>query len=628
MSIDRAASLTLTIKSRGARSGLKEVGDEGKKTARDLQSSLKKALDSGLQGGIAGFKKGISQLKTLAAGAGIFAGVPAMRDLVKGSMDLEKRFRAMSGALQSGSGQFVHWTKFKQIIEDISSKSAVSFEDAATAFQTVLDDTGNIDQAKVALTEVARLNRSMGADMGQMSQAAGVAFDLYGVGANDAREALANFFSATNRGGASAEEMLATVSQLAPAMANAGITGLAAWNKSMGLMNFSDGLTKNKKEARMVASELMNTISSDVSRKDLFKKLKIGGDFEGSFEETLAHINKKMGGSLENLNQATGGNLSAMFEKYSSILNEAGGSTKNAGAALAQAINAGAQSKVSQSEIDKRHADNMKTANANIEMALNKLKEAFAKPEMMASVERLAKALPALAEAASKALEFITKNPALAAGGYLGFQALTGAGGGMLGSILKGAMGGGGAAAGAAAAGAAGTAASGAAGGMLGALAPRLAGFGPWGLAAAAALGTGAYLYANSTPDEQVQKDDYRLRVQNNLKASRATAGIEGAKILSRAGVSLGSDPAVEMARLMKSGKTPLDANAAFFQEKGAQQKFVVEANLPSRPIEVVVTNYDKLRGSAPGGPVPSGTNHPPTGSPGIDKAIRDALGR
>jgi hypothetical protein len=62
---------------------------------------------------------------------------------------------------------------------------------------------------------------------------------------------------------------------------------------------------------------------------------------------------------------------------------------------------------------DAKHKD---TAAANIDHAMNKVREAFTQPKMIAAIETLASKLPELAEGVADIIEFIVENPMLSAG--------------------------------------------------------------------------------------------------------------------------------------------------------------------------------------------------------------------
>lgn len=135
-------------------------------------------------------------------------------------------------------------------------------------------------------------------------------------------------------------------------------------------------------------------------------------------------------------------------------------------------------------EADARHKA---SAAAQLDHALNKVRDAFTKPEMIKSINTLADKLPVFAEKLVDLISWVTDNPwkaaGIAAGAKVGGAFLTGAVGKGIGGAL---LGGGGTAA----------AGGGAAGGAAGGTAAGLAAAGA-GVVAAGAAGVGAGMLAN-----------------------------------------------------------------------------------------------------------------------------------
>jgi hypothetical protein len=97
---------------------------------------------------------------------------------------------------------------------------------------------------------------------------------------------------------------------------------------------------------------------------------------------------------------------------------------------------------VDRKKIEESDARHKNTTSAQIDNAMNKIRNAFTKPEMIEAIEKLAKHLPAMADGVAELIEFIVGNPALSAGLAVGARVGLPAAGAMGKNLLFGAAGG------------------------------------------------------------------------------------------------------------------------------------------------------------------------------------------
>ena len=443
MASEKTAAVKLTLDGSNYLSNLRKVGQQNAEVAARAQSAWKKMGVAGLES----VKRSAAETWASVRGsvkmiAGI-GGAATLGGAIKGALDLRSEFKKLAFDVKAGSGQIVQWDALLKEAQEQGIKWGVSTEDLGKAFGEIRDETGSIDYAREAMKAVAVTSRGTGADVHALAGAASSLGEKFGVTGAQAGEALAAVYSMAHQGNIPLEEMDSVIDRIGSSAKLAGVQGVQGFKQIMGLANIAKESSKNLRGALAGVMGLEEEIARPEFGKKIAAQFGIATrDAKGEAKEmtsVLAAIFAKTGGKKEALAQAFQGEqlkivneiaepFRAAFETTSGDVNT---KTKAALAALRAKLDEASTTYISAADIAKEAQQRTKGPSAQMAIAMERLKAAFTKPEMIDGLVRLAKVAPLVAQKMADLLEMAFEHPAMAAGIVLGLKAgvpfLTGA---------------------------------------------------------------------------------------------------------------------------------------------------------------------------------------------------------
>jgi hypothetical protein len=405
---ERQATVRLDVKGDGFRRGIKQAEGEVAKSAKTMGSALSSALSDGVKGGLSAVQGMLSKIKSgLASLSGIAGGI-GFAGLVKTAIDAETQFRRLGYTLKAVAGAegAASIDKVKIKIKEMANASGKSTEEVTAAFENLLGKSGDLDFTSKAMQAVADASDYTGSSMDSLVDIADGLNGAFGMTGDQAANALAHVARMSKGSGVSVEEFGQKLEMVGATAVQAGMAGEQGFKNTTALLAMAADKAGGMKKGFTGLQGMLDALATQAGRKGVLGKVGITAESKDALEAIRALI-KKTGGDRQKLEAALG-------EKEGKLLSAMaqGGLTE-----FNAALDAAAKKTMTAAEL--RAAVNVDDPAKNINRALNMLKDAFQKPEMMSAVAKLAEALPPLADAVGKALEFITKNPLTAGAGLL-----------------------------------------------------------------------------------------------------------------------------------------------------------------------------------------------------------------
>jgi hypothetical protein len=437
---DTQASIRLDLKTEGFKSGLKRTEADVASSSKRMGSSFQQGMEAGVKGGLSAVRGLFSAIKS---GVGIVTGLlggVGFGALVKGAIDSQTQFRNLSFAIQTGSGQLVKWQTLQQNAQATAIKWGQQSEALGRSLETIFADTTNLDFAQKAMDTIAITARGTGSDIDQLSKIAGVLNQKFGITAKDLPEAMTAVVTAAQGLGPQALEKLGDdFGEIGGKARSMGQQGVGAVKSMLGWLTIAKRESGRFEQAMTALPQIFDQLLERTSGG----KVTSGGripitvaavDAQGNPRDPgaiIADIIAKTGGDATKLGEfGFGGEglqtVLALAKDFRAEFEATGGDLSSATAFVREQLMDAGGSALDYADVQKRAEENMGGTAGGIDKALEILKTAFTKPEMMSAIQQLAEQLPKLAEGIASMLDIILENPLLAAGGVMAGTALKG----------------------------------------------------------------------------------------------------------------------------------------------------------------------------------------------------------
>jgi TP901 family phage tail tape measure protein len=428
---EKKAAIRIEAKDAGFKRTLLGFERDAKSTAKSMGSSFRSELDAGIKGGLSSVKSMFSSIKSAVGGLTGLAGGIGFGALVKGAMDSEAAMRKLSFSMGAGKGQFQDWQALQKQVGESALKWSQNSAEMADAMGSVAVDTGDAEFAKATMDALAQAAQASGQKMGTLAPLVSAMNEQFGITAADVPDALATLLSLSSRGGMSIEELSGSMGKLGRLSGLAGFEGKEGFGQMLGLANAIADASGSAKGSTTTMVGLISTLAG--KQKEL--KQKWGIDAKGGPAAAIEQALKKSKGDAAKLQEMLGEQgivvAQSFGKRFQQVLAESGGTpTQKLDAAVAdfQAnLAAASKSSLTAADVQAKAVENNKSAASGISRAVETMQQAFEKPEMQSAIAKLAENLPAFAEAVAKAMEWIMKNPVMAAGVLVGGKAASGA---------------------------------------------------------------------------------------------------------------------------------------------------------------------------------------------------------
>jgi len=453
---ERVASVKLTLNGAVAISSLKQIGQEGERAAKKVESSFKRAGVAGLKAMGGAAREMGSAIKNTIKTAATLGGAFSMAGGIKSAIDMTSKFRDIAATIKAGTGAVTDWRSVMIDVQGVAIATGQSTGELGDAFRGLFDEVGDADFAKAALKVIAVQATATGDSIGTLSSIAGTMNEKFGVTAKELPEALAIAKGLGSKGGITFDEMSEKLGVLGASAKKAGMTGIPGFQRLIALANSGDDALGGLKKNVAAVTSFLDKLGDSGQRKQIKTMFGVDvNDAKGKAKDAtkvLGEIFGKTGGKKESLEKVFTGEegklIISLGQKYATAFAAAEGDVKTKSKAALKAyedaLNEAGKTAYDHAEVERDFADRMQDPKAKLQAALAQLEAAFTKPEMIASINKLAQMLPELANKLSKLLGFVVEHPAaslaIAGGIKLGAPALEAAMGAGAKSFLAAAM--------------------------------------------------------------------------------------------------------------------------------------------------------------------------------------------
>lgn len=441
---EATAAIRLTLKDSGFTRTFRSTARDVKSQAKGMGTALRTSLRAGAKGGLDAVRGMASAIKGQVMQLGGLLGGIGFGALVKGAVDADQQFRKLSFTMGAGAGKFRDHQQLMAKSRDVAVRWGQSNEDLAAALDEVFNTVGDADFSLAQLETMAVAARASGEELATIAPIVAEMNRQFGLTSEEIADALPRILSLGSRGGLSVADLGSNLGKLGRTAKVAGFEGQDGMAALLAMVNQISAASGNAEgsveKLQIIFTKLAGSGGSAFLQtvKDSAGKNLFSADVETltTLERLQAVIDKA---------QTNPESFMKVFGEQGVFIEQAFGGMKDVAGAMAEA----SQSAMTAADLQERARNNMKSAGAGIDVALETLKAAFSKPQMMSAINKLADNLPALAEAVAKAVDFVVENPMLSAGVLTGAQFGRGALGAMFGGGAGGAPGVGGVAGGA-----------------------------------------------------------------------------------------------------------------------------------------------------------------------------------
>lgn len=521
MAASKLASIKLTLDKSGFSGGLRSGEAEVKSVSQRMGAALKKGLDEGITGGKRAISDLASSIKGTITTLGGLAGGIGLVDLARDAVLGAAGFRHLADAAKRGSGELVDWKRLQEDARASANRWAQDTDQLGKAMTGMFEETGDIEFARQAIDSIATAARAGVGTVEQLGSIAGTLNEKFGVAGDDIGEALATVAELTAKGGISVEDMSQRLGLMGAAAKEAGLTGEDGFRRMVALMNIADDSTGNLKKGIAGVSGILETLGEKKSMTKVAQTLGIDvkgfakDDVEGRIEQIL----KKTRGDKGKLETVFSGEqlkiVSDLGKQYAAAYDATTGDVKTKAAAGVEAVrkafDEAAKTTTTFADIQADAAKEMQSTEARMQTALNRLRDVFLREDIQEAINKLAESLPKLADAVASMVGFAVDRPGTAGVAAVAAVGLNGAVSAGLSSVIGAAFSKGGASA---AAQIASGMASGAAGAGTGMASSFAASAGLIGLAIAGAVAVAVIANEADEAARKKQKQDNEAQLE------------------------------------------------------------------------------------------------------------------
>lgn len=427
----KEAGIKLTLRADAFKSGLRGLEGDAKASGARMGASMRKSLSDGLKGGLDTLKAAGSALKgtigTIGSLAGGLGGVAGTVALAQGAVKAEKQFKALSFAIRAGTGETVNFRDLQKDAQAVAVRTGQSVEDLGHVMDKVFDATGDADYARQSLATIGTVALATSKPVELVGKVAAELGDKFGVSSADLKGALTDAFAVAKKGGVTFEDMAEKLEQIGANAKEAGLSGVDGFRQMMALMNLSDDALGNMRKGLPAVAALLDQLGTKAERNKVLMKAGLDpSKVQGGAMGALRSLVQKSGGDRDKLaSYGFSGNtlqlVAEMGRSYATSYKDASGTPAEKTAAGLDALDAAfkraGQSTMTFAQMEAEAAANAKSAQAQMDIAIEKLKVAFSRPEFIGAITKLMDRFPPAVDKLVDLLNFAGDHPVAAAAG-------------------------------------------------------------------------------------------------------------------------------------------------------------------------------------------------------------------
>jgi hypothetical protein len=379
-------------------------------------------------------KSTLSQAATLGGALSFGAGVHRAAELVDSYKDV-------AFAVQLSTGEAHKWEQVQAEVEGASKRWKIANSELVGSYQELFKTTEDLEFTREALDSIGKAHRATGASVSSLTALANELGEKFGVTGDRIDGAMTTLIGSVPGGKAGLEELGDKLGLLGASARAVGLEGEEGLGKVMSMLNMAGATGGSFKKELMSVISLLETLGDADQAQNIEKKLgiKITDKSGATQANAIEKILQKTGGRHEELSKVFSGPLlrfvGEMGKTYEKTFSETAGSeeekTRAATEAFRKAVTDAGKVSLTSADLQKAATERLNDPKARLQEAMNTFEAAFAKPEMISAIEKLADLMPRVADGAASLVEFIADNPLVAGAGFVAGKA----GGSVAGSV-------------------------------------------------------------------------------------------------------------------------------------------------------------------------------------------------
>ncbi len=430
----REASLKVTLQPAAFQSKLRGMVNMTKSAGKQMGQGLKGPITAGLKSAkaslgsmLGGIKRGIGMAATL-GGALSFTG------LARDAVNMQNTYRNIAFNVNKVADNAETWESVQKMINTTVQETGRSAKDLSDSFMEVFEATGNLEFSVKAMKTIGTTATATGHSMGALATTMQLASRKFGIGPEQAEEAMARFIEKTGVGGKGIEQMTSRFALMAGEAANAGMKGTEGISEMLGMLLLLDSSIGEKADPglKMMFQTLKGGSAQFLRLKKVMRGFKFTADMTAMDKiKTLLRSGKGRAMAEQVFTADARVVYDELAKPFDEAMNRAlaQGMTKKEAMKVAMAafdknLNDAAKSTMDYAKIQKEAAARQKDDPlVKMNKALARIGDAFTKPKMIEAMNKLADKLPAFADAVADIIGYILDNPweslAMVVGGKL-----------------------------------------------------------------------------------------------------------------------------------------------------------------------------------------------------------------
>lgn len=455
----REAGIKLTLNNSALLASLDGTADKAKSTGQKIKSGLSAGFSGVggefLKGGKDALKDVHSGIKNIISTAGTLGGVLSFGEGVHSAMRIVSAYKDIAFAVETSTGKAQSWQAVQADVQSAADRWKISNDEVAASYLELFKTTEDLDYTRAAIDSIGKAHRATGTSVATLTAMASDLNEKFGVTPDKIDSAMTTLIGAVPGGKAGLEELGDKLGLLGASARTVGYEGEAGLKKVLGMLNMAGAGGGSFKKELMSVIGLLETLGDSDQVKKIEKTLGHGTklrDKEGKTRaDALEIIMRQTGGKHEELSKVFNGPLlrftSELGKTYEKAFAETAGDTKTKTAAatakLSEAMEKAGKVSLTSAQLQEQATARLKDPEAQLQDAMNKFKDAFAKPEMIEAMNKFAAILPRVGAGMAWFIEKVFDHPLLAGGAMLGAKVGGGvlsAGAGKLGENILGGL--------------------------------------------------------------------------------------------------------------------------------------------------------------------------------------------
>lgn len=410
--------------------GLKELDQETKRTASSMKAALGGAMSEGLKGGTDAVKGLLSGLKSAVGQVGGLLGGLGVAELARGAIEAKSRWSALQFQIKAAGGTAADFQRVQERIQKASLATAQDSMKMVDVFDQLRGKTGSVSTAADLIEDVGIASRGAHKELEQVGKVGGALSKGFGIKSGDEmRGALADVIGLAEKGGGNFEQLAASLESYGAIAKQAGLQGREGLAQYVGILNVAARSTGSFEAGAAAMNGLIEQLSRRTGKYEIAAKVGISTQNLGKTpEDAIAGILRATGGNRMKLERAfQGDQLKVLLElgkTYAASFEQTKGDVKTKTQAATDAVRTAfaqaSKSAVSWADISSSAATEMESGPAKIAQATERLRQAVAKPEVIAGIEKMLNMLPKIADVLAKVIGFASENPVAAGAAVIG----------------------------------------------------------------------------------------------------------------------------------------------------------------------------------------------------------------